>query len=376
MSSYRKESEELALRNQNSASGALRTVGHILLIVLATVLLVAVFLLAVMGILIHGPSAEARRLFVLSVNETSALKFIPHIYLSNEKVEAILHPAEDDSPSSAGDVFVELPFENGVQGGEAAVPGENAGQVVVSAEPAVGDNWLEVVDIKGSTFKGKMMIIRDPSKVIVGTLDNYGAAYHGLYLYRRAGDNEDGFIEKYNAIGGTNAGGFYDPGGGGNGGIPDGLVIRDGAIAYGYPDNWYINVIGFDADHILHVGDMYARTALELGMTSAVSFTPGPVLVQNGVMRTGLGGGMNPRTCIGQTADGTILLMVLEGRKPDSLGATYDDIAKIMYEYGAVNAANLDGGSSSLMYYNGEQITRGSNLIGMRQMSTAILVLN
>ena len=364
------------MRNQNSASGALRTVGHILLIVLATVLLVAVFLLAVMGILIHGPSAEARRLFVLSVSETSALKFIPHIYLSNEKVDAILHPAEDDSPASSGDVFVELPFENGVQGSEAAVPGENAGQVTVSAEPTTGDNWLEVVDIKGSTFKGKMMIIRDPSKVIVGTLDNYGAAYHGLYLYRRAGDNEDGFIEKYNAIGGTNAGGFYDPGGGGNGGIPDGLVIRDGAIAYGYPDNWYINVIGFDADHILHVGDMYGRTALELGMTSAVSFTPGPVLVQNGVMRTGLGGGMNPRTCIGQTADGTILLMVLEGRKPDSLGATYDDIAKIMYEYGAVNAANLDGGSSSLMYYNGEQITRGSNLIGMRQMSTAILVLN
>ena len=43
---------------------------------------------------------------------------------------------------------------------------------------------------------------------------------------------------------------------------------------------------------------------------------------------------------------------------------------------GAVNAANLDGGSSSLMYYNGEQITRGSNIIGMRQMSTAILILN
>ena len=376
MDIFRNESEDRALRNKNSASGALRTVGHILLILLATVLLVAVFLLAVMGILIHGPSSEARRLFVLSVNETSALKFIPHIYLSDEKVEAILHPAAEESPSAAGDVFVELPFENGVQAGDDAQSGEGAGQVVVSAEPSAGAEWLEVVDIKGATFKGKMMIIHDPSKVIVGTLDNYGAAYHGLYLYRRAGDNEDGFIEKYNAIGGTNAGGFYDPGGGGNGGIPDGLVIRDGAIAYGYPDNWYINVIGFDADHILHVGDMYGRTALELGMTSAVSFTPGPVLVQNGVMRTGLGGGMNPRTCIGQTADGTILLVVLEGRKPDSLGATYDDIARIMYEYGAVNAANLDGGSSSLMYYKGEQITRGSNLIGMRQMSTAILVLN
>ena len=80
--------------------------------------------------------------------------------------------------------------------------------------------------------------------------------------------------------------------------------------------------------------------------------------------------------CIGQRADGTILLLVLEGRKPDSLGASYDDIAGLMFDNGAVNAANLDGGSSSQMYYNGEQITRGSNLIGMRQMADAILVLN
>ena len=181
---------------------------------------------------------------------------------------------------------------------------------------------------------------------------------------------------QYNAIGGTNAGGFYDPGGGGNGGIPDGLVMRDGTIAYGNPGTWYLNVIGFDADHILHVGDMSGQQALDLGLMSAVSFSPGPVLVKDGELQTNLGGGMNPRTCIGQCADGTILLMVIEGRKPDSMGATYDDIAKIMYDRGAVNAANLDGGSSSLMYYNGEQITRGSNIIGMRQMSTAILILN
>ena len=193
---------------------------RILLILLVTILLFAVFLLGVMGVLIHGPSAEAERLFVLSVNETSALKFLPHIYLSDAQVDAILHPVStstDDEPSP-DDNFVELPYEDG-----RTVEDENtnAGQVVV-ADPSenTGESgeWLEVVDIKGSTFKGKLMIIRDPSKVVVGTLDAYGANYHGLYLYE--------FIDKYNAIGGTNAGGFYDPGGGGNGGIPDGLVMR------------------------------------------------------------------------------------------------------------------------------------------------------
>ncbi len=358
------------MRERSAAGGIFRVVGRILLILLVTILLFAVFLLGVMGVLIHGPSAEAERLFVLSVNETSALKFLPHIYLSDAQVDAILHPVStstDDEPSP-DDNFVELPYEDG-----RTVEDENtnASQVVV-ADPSenTGESgeWLEVVDIKGSAFKGKLMIIRDPSKVVVGTLDAYGANYHGLYLYE--------FIDKYNAIGGTNAGGFYDPGGGGNGGIPDGLVMRDGAIAYGNPGTWYLNVIGFDADHILHVGDMSGQQALDLGLMSAVSFSPGPVLVKDGELQTNLGGGMNPRTCIGQCADGTILLMVIEGRKPDSMGATYDDIAKIMYDRGAVNAANLDGGSSSLMYYNGEQITRGSNIIGMRQMSTAILILN
>ncbi len=360
------------MRKKSSGGGALRTVGHILIIMLVTVLMLAVFLLAVMGILIHGPSSDARRLFVLSMDETSALKFIPHIYLSDAKVDAILHPTGSDGTGApAFEPFTELPFESGSSGQEVhsdpvtqnpTLP-ENPSGTAISPD----GEWIEIQDVKGSTFKGKLMIVRDPSKVIVGTLDAYGAAYHGLYLYE--------FLEKYDAIGGTNAGGFEDVGGFGNGGTPEGLVIRNGQLAWGTPGGWYIDVVGFDANNRLHVGDMSGQQALDLGLTSAVSFTPGPVLIQDGVMRTGLGGGLNPRTCIGQTADGTVLLLVLEGRKPDSLGATYDDIAQLMYNFGAVNAANLDGGSSSLMYYNGEQITRGSNLIGMRQMATAILVL-
>lgn len=350
-------------------SKVFRWIGHFLTVILVTILMIALLIVGACAVLAYGPSAEWQRRFVATFDETSAMKFVPRLFLSNATVEAILHPVSGDSASQEEDApFVELAFEDGTRSPtQEEAPGK---QVVVVDPPAQGENngdWLEIEEIKGPSYKGKMMLIHDPSKVIVGTLDAYGAAYQGLYLYE--------FIEKYNAIGGTNAGGFYDPNGGGNGGIPDGLVIQDGQIAWGSTDGWYINVIGFDADHILHVGDMSGQQALDLGLMSAVSFTPGPVLVKDGEMRTGLGGGMNPRTCIGQSSDGTILLLVLEGRKPDSMGATYDDIAQIMYDHGAVNAANLDGGSSSLMYYNGEQITRGSNLIGMRQMSTAILVL-
>ena len=333
--------------------------GKFFTVVLLTVLMLLLLALGACAVLAYGPSTVWQQRFVATFDETSAMKFIPRIYFSEEKVQSILHPTPFEAPEPIEDNFVELTYEDGSQGSQ--------GAVVVELS-AAGDEWLEIEDIKGSTFKGKMMVIHDPSKVIVGTLEAYGAAYEGMYLYD--------FIEKYDAIGGTNAGGFYDPGGCGNGGTPDGLVIRNGDIAWGSPSSHYANVIGFDADNILHVGNMTGQQALDIHLTSAVSFSPGPVLVKDGKMCTGLGGGVNPRTCIGQTSNGTVLLLVLEGRKPDSLGATYDDLAQLMFSYGAVNAANLDGGSSSLMYYNGEQITRGSAVIGMRKLATAILVLD
>ena len=69
----------------------------------------------------------------------------------------------------------------------------------------------------------------------------------------------------------------------------------------------------------------------------------------------GSGSGANPRTAIGQRADGTVLLLVTDGRGASGhLGATASDLIEVLSKYGAVNAANLDGGSSSSMYYNGK----------------------
>ena len=90
---------------------------------------------------------------------------------------------------------------------------------------------------------------------------------------------------------------------------------------------------------------MTAQAALDRGVRDAVSF--GPVLVVNGeaVEVNGSGSGLNPRTAIGQREDGSILLVVIDGRQVNSLGASYSDVIELMLEYGAVNAANLDGGS-------------------------------
>ena len=108
----------------------------------------------------------------------------------------------------------------------------------------------------------------------------------------------------------------------------------------------------------------------------AVSY--GPALIINGEpcnANRSLGGGINPRTAIGQREDGAILLLVVNGRQIDSRGATLDDIIEIMLSFGAVNASNLDGGSSTLMKLDGEYLNTSSYILGgERVLASTILI--
>ena len=119
---------------------------------------------------------------------------------------------------------------------------------------------------------------------------------------------------------------------------------------------------------------MTGQEALDRGVRDALSF--GPILVVNGnpSVVNGTGGGLNPRTAIGQREDGAVLLLVIDGRQANSLGASYEDVLNVMVEHGAVNAANLDGGSSSLLYYQGEYINNCASLYGPRNMPTSFIV--
>ena len=104
-------------------------------------------------------------------------------------------------------------------------------------------------------------------------------------------------------------------------------------------------------------------------------FTPTLIVNGNPAEVSGTGGGLNPRTVIGQRADGAVLLLVIDGRQPHSVGATLQDCMQEMLNYGAVNAANLDGGSSSMMVYEGEVINTCASLNGSRNQPTAWLVM-
>jgi exopolysaccharide biosynthesis protein len=206
--------------------------------------------------------------------------------------------------------------------------------------------------------------------VILGTSDNFGKQ-PGMLLVD--------MVEKYGGVAGINAGGFNDGNGRGDGGTPYGLVISEGEICWGNPESKY-SVVGLDENGVLHVGSMTGQEALDLHLRWGVSFVThdglaSSLIINGEVQQQNLGGGVNPRTAIGQRADGALLLLVLDGRSISTLGATMQDICDIMLEYGAVNAGNLDGGSSSIMVYKGEIINNCSSVVGPRRIPTAFIVL-
>ncbi len=319
-------------------------------ILLLSISMIAAALYIAMWVLVDGPSPTAGKLFVLSLKETSAGGFIADWYMTKEEIASLM--AEGEEKTEEIDTSLIAIKENNKDNGH------NKGDA---------DDGIEIHNVSGPTYNGKMMVVKDPTRIVVGVPERYGEGCRGLALSK--------MIEKYGAVGGTNAGGFFDENGSGTGGIPEGIVISEGKLLWGGENSTY-SLAGLDANGILYVGRMTAAHAMELGIQNAASY--GPALIINGTpqnSKRSLGGGINPRTAIGQRADGAILLLVISGRQVNSLGATLDDLVEVMLSFGAVNASNLDGGSSALMIYNGEYQNTSSYIYGgERVIASSFLV--
>lgn len=323
---------------------ALKVFGKFGLWLLSTLVLIVAAFLVMIYLVSRGPSSHIRNLFVMSVRETSAAGFLADIFLSDEEVQAI----------TSANVINEKEI--------------NTDTALVQIPEEIEENDqedIEVVEVTGALYKGKMMIIKDPSRVKVGICNEFDKTKAGLTLLE--------LCDKYDAIAGINGGRYNDDNGFGKGGLPEGIVFSEGELVYGDLNQVY-NIYGFDDNDVFICGKMTGQDAVDRGIRDAVTF--GPALVVNGeaVSSTGTGGGLNPRTAIGQRADGSVLLLVIEGRQTSSLGATYLDLIDIMLEFEAVNAANLDGGMSSSMAYEGEEIVNNCSIKGARDMPTAFLV--
>ena len=327
---------------------------HFFSMLMATLFLLCFLFFGVIGILCLGPSTAARDLFVNTVTQTSAAGFLARLYLSDDEIKAIT--TQNDlglSQAVTNTSAVRITDKSTSSAGAA------------SSDTADTADGITVTDITGTSYHGKLMCIDDPARVSFYTIDTFSTSGTGKQLSE--------MISETGSVAGMNAGGFYDPDGKGHGGMPLGAVIQNGVLISNY-ESKYKTLIGFDAAHKLIIGNMSAADAIGMGMQNGITF--GPSLVINGqrIPYPDNAGGLNPRSAIGQKSNGAILLLVIDGRQPGSLGASFKDLCDIMLQYGAVNAANLDGGSSSILYYQGQQLNSSASLIGLRPLPTAILV--
>lgn len=301
-----------------------------------TIGMILITFVVMMILICHGPSDKAKELFVTTLLETGQMKFLANVFVSDEEIQAIV----DKNSMATMDTEVDTDL--------------------IKVEGNANQEDIELVEISGSTYFAKMLIIKDPTRVKLATTYPWGE--YGVEL--------DKLVTKSNAIAGVN-GGLYQSDSN-KGGRPLGVVVCNGEIQYNNPTYTGLHLIGFDNSNVLRIINLAGMNAndvkkmvAEEQIRDAVTFQEESSdannhfvkLIVNGEARqaNGQGSGANPRTAIGQRADGTVLLLVTDGRGASGhLGATASDLIEIMQEYGAVNAANLDGGSSSSMYYNGK----------------------
>lgn len=237
--------------------------------------------------------------------------------------------------------------------------------VALAAHPA---SDVKVEPISTAKFKGFIMYVHDPKMLRVATTDIVGSGETVLSMVKRTG-----------AIAGVNGGAFDDPNWNGNGFRPAGIVISGGKVLYkGDGMEAPVNMVGIDRNGLMVAGRYKPSQLIDMGVQDAVTFQPKFIVNGKGLIKNEAEGwGIAPRTVMAQQKDGTIMLVVIDGRQPGySVGATLYDIQKILLAKGAVTAANLDGGSSTVMVKDDQIVNKPSSQYGMRYLPTAFLVFD
>lgn len=337
---------ELPSRNLVCTLG--RIVCRGLVCVLTFIAAAAVTVLLALRLICSDAFPTAQQMFVTTVLETGQLKFLASWFLSPEKIQTIV----DQNSMQSLDAQVDSDLIHIGKSGQVNTGGTDD-----------DEQDIEIVEVAGSTYTGTMMIVKAPSRVSLAT----------IYPWREKGVTLNQLVEDSGAVAGIN-GGLYNSNNN-SGGRPYGVIVSGGKIQYNKPNEYPgLVLIGFTEEHLLQIidiSDMNTAQVEELvdreKIRDAVTFQEEASdsnnhfvqLIINNEARdmSGRGSGLNPRTAIGQRADGAVLMFVTDGRgKSGHLGASSGDLIAVMQEFGAVNAANLDGGSSSCMYYNGEYL--------------------
>lgn len=212
-------------------------------------------------------------------------------------------------------------------------------------------NKLLLVRVSGTGYLGVLAIGKDPAQLRCEA--SAGIGYYGQTLGEIV-NNSGGVI-------GMTGSGFYDPDGNGSGGIIAGYAMCEG-VSHGvhYGDTGYKR-LELASDNRFYICNSNTETTPDT--TDAVEFSPA-LIIDGELMVGGFydWNGINPRAAIGQSEYGEILMLIIEGRMVGrSIGTDTETCAKILMKHKGYTAMNLDGGTSAVMYYRGEYVTKCSN---------------
>jgi len=293
-------------------------------------LLIPAVLVLIFLFLFYGPVERFRYFWINTAMHTSRFQFLAKIFYTEKYINSVIGRIE---------------------------PSQNPR----TDDSSLAHNWddrITFAEIKGKNYKGFIIKINDPRRLFFVQAGN------------QKGNLLEELVTKNDALGGINASGYASVE---QKGVVWGTTVSDGEIIARCTQDDYHVMGGFTKDYKLVIGGFTEEEIMTKEYLWAFEFFP--ILIANGKKPEfqPFSGGFAPRTAIGQTAQGHVLLLVVNGRQFSSLGATFEDLQTILFANGAVNAINLDGGSSSSMVYHGRLINSPSDGESERLLPNAIL---
>lgn len=288
--------------------------------------------------LLYGPYIGFRDWYITTAMTTMTHQYLAYWFYDEDTIEYVLDNnkvVDLDQDTDASLIDTSLASAN-------VTEYENEYEkAILERDPE--NNDYKIIEISGKGYDGYLVAVYDPSRVHTVCTENLGKS--GQYLTTMAKNND--------ALIAINGGGFNDPNFNSTGGDPLGITVCNGKYLTQAQYGGSGGIIGFNQDDVLVLTKCSMAEAQKNGIRDAVTF--GPFLIVNGTPAkiVGNGGwGEAPRTVIGQRKDGIVLFLVIDGRKVGKAGASIKELQEIMINYGAYNAANLDGGTSSVLVVN------------------------
>lgn len=225
-------------------------------------------------------------------------------------------------------------------------------------------NNLMIIGVKGDQYVGKLAIVKNAEQVELVKASSFGSM----------GEMVESIGQRTDSVVAINGSAFVDPKGHGSGGALNGIMLLDGQ-AYGTPKNSYWKLVGMKNDNHMYISNYYQTNDIS-NYKWGIEFYPALIVDGQGVVDGTFGMGLQPRTAIGQSRNGDFMMLIVDGRKPGySIGTTVAECSNILERYHAYQGMNLDGGSSSVMWYKGQLITRSSSVSGRGRYVPSGLVI-